>query len=51
MKGIKTSLSDILDVSEEFISNDFVTEHMNEIKKAAEGDEKAIESLKLALAD
>ena len=49
MGGIKNSLSDILDVSEDYISNDFVAAHLDEIKKASEGSETAIESLRAEL--
>ena len=51
MKQMKNSLSDILDVSEEFISNDFVTKNMADIEKAALGDADAIDRLKRSLAD
>jgi hypothetical protein len=35
MSSIKKPLSDILDVEEEFVSDDFVTNHLKEIELAA----------------
>lgn len=49
LKGMKTSLSDILGVEEDFIDSDFVTENLEDIEKAATGDEAAIERLQTAL--
>lgn len=49
--GMRDALSDVLDVSEEYISNDFMADHLDDIKKAAEGDADAIDRLKAALAD
>lgn len=49
--GIKNALSDIFDVSSDYISNDFVEEHLDEIKEAANGSEKAINSLKSKLTE
>lgn len=45
----RSALSDVLDVKEEFISDDFVTSHLDEIAKAAKGDEKAIDSLRSSM--
>ena len=45
----RSALSDVLDVEEEFISDDFVTSHLDEISKAAKGDEKAIDSLRSSM--
>jgi hypothetical protein len=39
-------LSDVLDVEEDLVSDDFVVEHMDEIAKAAEGDADAIDFLR-----
>jgi hypothetical protein len=39
LRDMTTALSDLLDVSEEFISEDFIIEHLKEIKKAAQGDQ------------
>ena len=49
LNSIKTALSDLLDVSEEFIDNDFITKHLEEIGRAARGDKEAIEDLGTAL--
>ena len=46
MGGVKNALSDILDVSEDYISNDFVTKNLDKIKEASTGSETAIESLR-----
>ena len=51
MSEVKDSLSDILDIEEDYISNDFVTEHMDDIAKAAEGDADAIDRLRKASLD
>lgn len=51
MSEVKDSLSDILDIEEDYISNDFVTEHMDDIAKAAEGDADAIDRLREASLD
>lgn len=45
----RSALSDVLDVEEEFISDDFVINHLDEIAKAAKGDEKAIDSLRSSM--
>lgn len=45
----RSALSDVLDVGEEFISDDFVISHLDEIAKAAKGDEKAIDSLRSSM--
>lgn len=50
MAGMKDAMADVLGTSEEFISNDFIIEHLEEIEKAATGDEEAIKSLQQALA-
>ena len=51
MIGMKDAVSDVLDISSEFVSNDFITEHLNEIEKAAKGDAEAIDALRDALAE
>ena len=51
MVGTKNAVADLLDVSSDFVSNDFILEHLDLIKEAAEGSEEAIDSLKAALAD
>ena len=50
MNGIKTAMSDVLGVSEEFISDQFILDHMEDIKLAAEGDAEAIDRLAIAAA-
>lgn len=50
MANVKKSLSDILDVSEDFISNKFIADHLKEIGDAANGDAEAIDKLGIALA-
>ena len=50
MNGIKEALGDVYETSKEFITNDFVANHLEDIAKVAEGEEGAIESLRLALA-
>lgn len=52
MKGVRQALSDILDVSEDFIDVDFVNtaENLALIEKAATGDAEAIDALGRALA-
>ena len=49
MLGIKSSLADVLDIESDMLSNEFVKKHLNEIEKAAQGDEKAIDDLRAAL--
>lgn len=47
--GMKSALADVLDVEEDLISSDFVTEHLEEIEKAAQGDAEAIDSLRASM--
>lgn len=49
--GMRDALSDVLDVSGDFISTDFITGHLDDIEKAAMGDADAIDRLKNVLAD
>lgn len=53
LTGTKEAISDILDVSEEFIDSDFISkpENLELIGKAAEGDAEAIDELGMALAN
>lgn len=51
MSGMKKALSDVLDVEEDFISSDFVTQNLKDIEKAATGDADAIDRLHSALAE
>ena len=50
LNGTRSALSDVLGVEEEFIENDFIEQHLDDIKLAAEGNGKAIDRLKQALA-
>jgi hypothetical protein len=50
MSDVKDAMSDVLGTSEEFIDDDFILEHMEDIEKAATGDAEAIDSLRKALA-
>lgn len=49
MTGSKEAMADLLDVTEEFISDNFVTENMEDIAKAAEGDADAIDKLRASM--
>lgn len=49
LDGIRGSLSDILGVEEDSIDSDFITKNLEDIEKAATGDEAAIERLQIAL--
>lgn len=48
MRGTREAVADLLDTSTEFVSRDFVADHLDLIKEAATGDEDAIESLRAA---
>ena len=48
MSNVKDAMSDVLGVSEEFLSDDFILKNMEDIKKAAEGDAEAIDRLAVA---
>lgn len=53
LEGTKTAVSDLLDVSEDFIDSDFISkpENLELIGEAAEGDAEAIDKLGKALAE
>ena len=51
LNGVKKALADVADTSEEYISNDFIQEHYEDVKLAAEGNADAIDRLRTALAD
>lgn len=51
LNGVKKALADVADTSEEYISNDFIQEHYEDVKLAAEGNADAIDRLRIALAD
>lgn len=48
MGDMKNAMSDVLGVSEDFLSDDFILDNMEDIKKAAEGDAEAIDRLAIA---
>lgn len=50
MSDIKDAMSDVLGVSKDFVSDDFILQHMDDIKLAAEGDAEAIDRLAIAAA-
>ena len=50
MVNTKNAVADLLDISQEYVSNDFIIEHLDEIGKAATGNAEAIDALKQALA-
>ena len=45
LRGTRSALADILNVSEEFISTDFMESNLQDIEKAANGDAAAIDRL------
>ena len=47
--GMKDALSKLLDVSKDYIDSNFIKDNLEDIKKAAEGDAEAIDTLKEAL--
>ena len=49
MAGMKDALADVLDVEADLISSDFVADHLDEIEKAAQGDEDAIDALRASM--
>lgn len=48
MASMKDAMSDVLGVSEEFLSDDFIIQNMEKIKLAAKGDADAINELAIA---
>lgn len=49
MAGMKDALGDVLDVESDLISSDFVEGHLEDIQKAAKGDEEAIDRLRSSM--
>lgn len=47
----KEAMSKLLDIDEEFLSNDFITENLDDIEKAADGNADAIDRLREAALD
>ena len=48
MKDMKKSMSDVLGVQEDFLSDDFILKNMEDIERAAKGDADAIDRLAIA---
>ena len=46
MRGVKEAVADLLDLDEEYISDNFVEKHLKDIEAAAKGDTDAIERLR-----
>jgi len=51
LDSTKEAIADILDVEKKAVSNKFIETHLDDIAKAAEGNEKAIEKLRNEYAD
>lgn len=49
MSKTKKALSDVLDVEADLVSDDFITQHLDDIAKAATGDEEAIDALRASM--
>ena len=47
--GTRKAIAMLLDISEDYVSSDFVTEHLDLIAQAAEGDAEAIDQLRVEL--
>lgn len=50
LTNTKKAVGQLLDVSEEYVSEDFITKHLDKIQKAATGNAEAIDGLRAALA-
>lgn len=48
LSGMREAMSDLLDISEDFLSKDFITSNLDDIKLAAEGNADAIDRLREA---
>ena len=51
LSGMQGAVADLLDTEEDYVSDDFLQEHFEDIEKAADGDAEAIDRLKQALAE
>lgn len=51
MIGTKDAVADLLDISSEYVTSDFIIDHLDEIAEAATGSATAIDSLKSEIAD
>jgi methyl-accepting chemotaxis protein len=49
MIGMKTAVADVMDVEADLVSNDFVKDHLDDIKAAATGDAEAIDRLRASM--
>lgn len=49
MSGVKSALSDVFSVQEDFISNNFIEQHLDQIEQAISGDATAIDQMRQAL--
>lgn len=49
LNSMKSSVADVLDVEADTLSEDFITQHSEEIKKVSEGDAEAIDKLRSAM--
>ncbi|MCM1323998.1 MAG: hypothetical protein NC218_07540 [Acetobacter sp.] len=47
--GMRKAVASLLDVSDEFVTNNFLKDNLEDIERAATGDEEAIDRLKAAL--
>ena len=50
MEGLRTSMADVLDIGEEWVSSDFLENNLEDIEKAASGSAEAIDRLRVAAA-
>ena len=50
LSGMRKAMSQLLDISEDYVSSNFLNENLELIGKAAEGDAEAIDNLRTALA-
>ena len=50
LSSLKDDVSDLTNVSTDYISEDFITDHLEEIEKAATGDAEAIDQLRQEMA-
>lgn len=51
LSGMQNAVADLLDTEEDYVSDDFLQKHFEDIEKAADGDAEAIDRLKQALAE
>jgi predicted transcriptional regulator len=51
MNDTREAVADLLDISKDYVSADFIREHMAEIGEAAQGSAAAIDQLKAELSE